>query len=78
MVKQTIPNSPIVYQIRLQGHLEPHWTQWFEGATLTLESDGETVLTVPVQDQSALFGLLRKVRDTGIPLISVFRVDDHE
>ena len=68
------PNQPAVYQIRLKGYLDPQWTDWFEGLTITLGEDGDTLLTGPVVDQAALHGLLRKVRDLGIPLVSVNRV----
>ena len=68
------PIQTIVYQIRLKGHLSHKWTEWFEGLTITLEEDGNTLLTGPVVDQSALFGLLKKVRDLGMPLVSVNRV----
>lgn len=67
-------DQPMVYQIRVQGHLGPQWTDWFEGMTITLEDDGDTLLTGPVVDQAALHGLLRKVRDLGMPLISAIRV----
>lgn len=62
------------YQIRIKGHLGREWTDWFEGLTITLEDDGETLLTGAVIDQAALHGLLRKVRDLGMPLVSVNRV----
>ena len=62
---------PAVYQIRIQGHLSPKWADWFEGMTITLDDDGDTLLTGPVIDQAALHGLLKKVRDLGMPLISV-------
>jgi hypothetical protein len=65
-----IPDQPAVYQIRLKGHLRPQWTEWFEGLTITLEDNGDTLLTGPVIDQSALHGLLKKVGDLGIPLVS--------
>jgi hypothetical protein len=65
--------QPIVYQIRLQGHLGRQWTDWFGGLTITLEEDGDTLLTGPLVDQAALHGLLKKVRDLGMPLISVNR-----
>ena len=64
----------MVYQIRLKGHLGRHWTDWFDGLTITLEDNGETLLTGPVADQAALHGLLKKVRDLGMPLISVIGV----
>ncbi|WP_343424279.1 hypothetical protein [Candidatus Amarolinea dominans] len=66
----------MVYQIRIKGHLSHQWTDWFEGLTITLEEDGNTLLTGPVIDQAALHGLLRKVRDLGMPLISVNRVNN--
>jgi hypothetical protein len=65
------PGAPLIYEIRIQGHLGQDWTGWFEGLTITLEDNGETVLTGPVMDQAALFGVLRKVRDIGLPLLSV-------
>ena len=61
----------MVYQIRIKGHLGSQWTDWFEGLTITLEDNGDTLLTGPVIDQAALHGLLKKVRDLGIPLLSV-------
>jgi hypothetical protein len=66
--------EPTIYQIRVQGHLGTQWTDWFGGLTVTLEDNGETLLTGPVADQAALHGLLRRVRDLGIPLVSVVRV----
>jgi hypothetical protein len=68
-------DQPMVYQIRIKGHLGPRWSGWFEGLTVTQEGDGETLLTGPVADQAALHGLLRKVRDLGMPLISAVRVE---
>ena len=59
------------YEIRLQGHLDARWATWFDGLDLTNESDGTTVISGPVADQAALHGLLRKVRDTGLPLLSI-------
>ena len=67
-------DQPMVYQIRIEGHLGPRWSGWFEGLTITPEGDGETLLTGPVMDQAALHGLLRKIRDLGMPLISAIRV----
>ena len=64
----------MVYQIRVKGHLGSQWTEWFGGLTVTLEDDGETLLSGPVVDQAALHGVLRKVRDLGIPLVSVIRI----
>jgi hypothetical protein len=70
---KTDPAQPLVYQIRLKGHLGSQWTDWFGGLTVTQEDNGETSLTGPVVDQAALHGLLKKVRDLGMPLISVNR-----
>lgn len=69
------PNQPRIYQIRLEGHLDRQWTEWFGGLTITLEENGDTLLTGPVVDQAALFGLLRKVRDLGMSLLSVNRLN---
>jgi hypothetical protein len=72
---KTDPSQPVVYQIRVKGHLGHEWTDWFEGLTITLEEDGNTLLTGPVVDQAALHGLLKKVRDLGMPLVSVSPVE---
>ena len=74
----TNPSQPVVYQIRIKGHLDSQWTDWFEGLTITLDEDGDTFLTGPVVDQAALHGLLKKVRDLGMPLISVSQVQFNE
>lgn len=63
------------YEIRLTGHLDAHWTAWFDGLTVSHQSDGTTVISGPVADQAALHGLLQRVRDLGLPLVSVDRVD---
>ena len=65
------PSQTVIYQIRIKGHLGHQWTDWFDGLTITLEEDGDTLLTGPVIDQAALHGLLKKVRDLGMPLVSV-------
>jgi hypothetical protein len=72
---KTNASQPVVYQIRIKGHLGSQWTDWFEGLTITLEEDGNTLLTGPVIDQAALHGLLKKVRDLGMPLVSVSPVE---
>jgi len=72
------PGQPLVYQIRIKGHLGREWTDWFGGLTIRLTDNGETLLTGPVVDQAALHGLLRKVRDLGVPLLSVSRVKPGE
>lgn len=63
----------MIYHIRIRGHLGPQWADWFEGLTITLEANGDTLLTGPVVDQAALYGLLRRLRDVGLPLVSVTR-----
>jgi hypothetical protein len=70
----TDPDEEMTYQIKIKGHLSSHWTEWFGGLTITLENNGDTVLTGVVVDQAALHGLLKKVRDLGMPLISVMRL----
>jgi len=60
-----------MYQIRIKGHLSQPWLAWFEGLTITLEEDGNTLLTGSVLDQATLHGILKKVRDLGLPLLSV-------
>ena len=64
-------DKPMIYEIRLKGHLGYHWEDWFEGALIKLKDNGETLLICPIVDQAALHGVLRKVRDLGITLISV-------
>jgi hypothetical protein len=66
---------PMVYEIKVEGHLGRQWTDWFGGLTITLEDNGETSLTGPVIDQAALYGLLKKIRDLGMGLVSVNRVE---
>lgn len=68
------PQQPAIYQIRVRGHLGHRWSDWFEGLALTALDDGDTLLTGLVADQAALYGVLKKVRDLGVPLISVNRV----
>jgi hypothetical protein len=68
------PAGPGQYEIRLRGRLEPRWAAWFDGMHLTAGEDGTTVLSGPVTDQAALHGLLQKVRDLGLPLLSVGQV----
>ena len=68
----------MVYQIRIKGHLSRQWTDWFEGLTITLEDNGDTLLTGTVIDQAALHGLLKKVRDLGTPLLSLNSFDPNQ
>ena len=70
--------EPGLYEIRLKGHLAERWAYWFEGLTITLEDNGDTLLTGPVIDQAALHGLIKKVRDLGLPLISVISVESEQ
>lgn len=71
-------NQIVIYQIRLKGHLGREWTDWFEGLTITLEENGDTLITGPVIDQAALYGLLKKVRDLGLPLVSVVPIQSND
>jgi hypothetical protein len=64
-------NEPGLYEIRIKGHLDDKWADWFEGLTITRADNGETLLRGPLVDQAALHGVLRKVRDLGLPLLSV-------
>ena len=68
-------HEPGRYEIRLQGHLDRRWVAWFDGLRISHETDGTTILDGPIADQAALHGLLQKVRDTGLPLVSVMRVE---
>jgi hypothetical protein len=69
------PSQTVIYQIRIKGYLGRGWTDWFEGLTITQAEDGDTLLTGPVVDQAALHGLLKKVRDFGMFLVSVSPVE---
>lgn len=71
-------NRDPYYEIRLKGHLDDRWSEWFEGLSITLDENGDTLLCGPVPDQAALHGLLKKVRDMGMPLVSVNRVQSNE
>ena len=71
---KTEPSQPMIYQIKIRGHLDCNWSDWFGGLTITLENSGDTLLTGPVVDQAALHGLIKKVRDLGLPLLSVIQV----
>lgn len=68
------PDRPVTYEFRLAGRLGPELASWFEGLSVTLETDGTTVLTGLLADQAALHGVLRKIRDVGLPLISIAQV----
>ena len=74
-MSDTPTSNAKVYQIRLKGHLEARWVKWFDGLTITLNENGVTLLTGPVADQAALHGLLKKVRDLGLPLLSINSVE---
>lgn len=67
--------APPVYEIRVEGQLNRCWTGWFGGLTITINNNGTTLLTGPIIDQAALFGILRQVRDAGLTLISVNRLE---
>jgi len=66
------------YQITVKGHLNPNWADWFDGLTITLLPNGTSVISGPVVDQAALHGLLRKVRDLGLPLLSVVQLQPNQ
>lgn len=68
-------SQPMRYQIRLHGHLDKDWQDWFGDVTITSEDDGTTLMICQVLDQAALHGLLRQIRDLGLPLISVNRIN---
>lgn len=71
---KTDPSQSVVYQIRIKGHLGSQWSDWFEGLIITLEDNGDTLLSGPVVDQAALYGLLKRVRDIGLHLVSLTQV----
>jgi hypothetical protein len=73
---QSSSDQPKVYQIRVKGHLSPQWADWFQGLTILREDNGDTTLTGLVIDQASLHGLLKKVRDLGMPLVSVTPIVD--
>ena len=72
---QSDPKQPRIYQIKIEGHLGNHWSEWLENLTVTRDEDGNTLLTGPVVDDAALHGILKKVRDLGTPLLSVNCLD---
>ena len=74
----TDPGQPPNYQIRVKGQLGEQWTNWFGVLTITQEDNGDTLLTGPVIDQAALYGLLRRVRDLGLPLVSVMQIESDQ
>jgi hypothetical protein len=69
------PDVPKIFHIRIQGHLGQQWAGWFDGLTIALEEDGNTLLSGQIVDQSALHGILKKIRDLGMPLLSVNTID---
>jgi len=78
LLHQSDSSQSVLYQIRVKGHLDSQWTDWFGGLAINLEDNGDTLLTGPIVDQAALHGLLKKVRDLGLPLISVNQVPPPE
>jgi hypothetical protein len=75
---QKNPGQPALYQIRITGHLNSQWSDWFEGMAISLDDSGDTFITGPVVDQAALYGLLKKVRNLGMPLVSVFQIQSQK
>ena len=73
--QETDTPQPMIYQIRIGSHLGSLWSEWFEGLVVSQADNGDTLLTGPVVDQAALHGLLRKVRDLGLPLLAVTRIE---
>jgi hypothetical protein len=73
-----LAGQPMVYQIRISGHLGQQWQGWFEALTIALEEDGNTLLSGAVIDQSALHGILKKIRDLGMPLLSVNPIESNQ
>ncbi len=69
------PDRHEVYQIVVNGHLDSAWSEWFDGLTITLMDSGETILTGPIVDQTALHGVLIKIRDLGLPLLRLSRIE---
>ncbi|MBK8447869.1 MAG: hypothetical protein IPL41_14610 [Micropruina sp.] len=78
MTRSPNRNAPAVYQLRIEERLDQHWSPWFDDLTLTQDDDGTTILTVVVPDQAALHGLLTKIRDLGVTLISVAVINPAE
>jgi hypothetical protein len=74
----TAPSQPPIYRLRVRGQLGPQWAEWFDGLIITSEADGDTLLTGPVVDQAALHGLLKRVRDLGLPLLAVNRLEPEQ
>lgn len=70
--------SPVVYRIAIAGHLDQEWSEWFDGLAITPLESGETVLTGPLADQAALHGVLMKIRDLGLPLLAVARIETED
>lgn len=73
-ISKTDVEPTMIYQVRIRGHLGQHWEDWFGELSISLEGNGDTLITGPVADQAALYGLLKKVRDLGAPLVSVIRL----
>jgi hypothetical protein len=69
------PQQPTTYEIRIRGHLDPSWSGWFPGLAVTPRANGDTILSGPVADQAALHGVLKKLRDLGLPLVSINQVE---
>ena len=75
MSAESSDHASLRYEIRVIGHLDPRWSAWFEGLSLSLENNGTTVISGPVADQAALHGVLRRLRDIGLTLVSITQID---
>ncbi len=75
MSAESSDQASLGYEIRVIGHLDPRWSAWFDGLDLSLENDGTTVISGPIADQAALHGVLRRLRDIGLTLVSITQVD---
>ena len=72
------PDGPTIYRIRVKGHLASRWERWFEPMTIAPQANGDTLLTGPLVDQAALHGVIKRIRDLGLPLISVMESDPNQ
>jgi hypothetical protein len=74
--RRTLADAPACYQIRVRGAIDPHWSDWFDGMAIVYDAGGDTVLSGRLADQAALYGVLHRIRDLGLPLLAVARLPD--